>query len=291
MRIRNLLPALVLVACSAANTSPPTGSGSPADGGSPLPAAAGGDGGDATEHSSPGTGPNANVGSGQSPNAALKVLSFTSTVGTLTNEANSDDVTFIAIVIDTKGLDSIAGGALLDDSGATYGAFGAGSTKGTYTAHVTLADVDRVHTVEFQRNSSNRNFVAKFYDNDGNVATATLPIKLQCELRVGGAYLDACAGYCVDLVNDQNNCGSCGHMCPSGTRCTNSTCLPPSNLGCFEQGNYPARTCSEFCSAVGKTCVSANSYAPADTTCSKTATAQTCTSNLSTGSYVSCVCQ
>jgi hypothetical protein len=34
-----------------------------------------------------------------------------------------------------------------------------------------------------------------------------------------------CSGKCVDLLTDNNNCGSCGYTCPTGTRCEGSgTC-------------------------------------------------------------------
>jgi hypothetical protein len=34
----------------------------------------------------------------------------------------------------------------------------------------------------------------------------------------------ACSGACVNEQTDDHNCGSCGHVCPSGVSCTNGTC-------------------------------------------------------------------
>lgn len=50
---------------------------------------------------------------------------------------------------DTKGLDTIAGGQLKDPDGHTYGAFGAGSTKGTYTVTVDWTSVNSTFPIDF----------------------------------------------------------------------------------------------------------------------------------------------
>jgi serine/threonine protein kinase len=45
-----------------------------------------------------------------------------------------------------------------------------------------------------------------------------------------------CNGNCVDLKNDFHNCGSCGHVCGSGTTCVNGVCTqqacPSDQIGC-----------------------------------------------------------
>ena len=45
------------------------------------------------------------------------------------------------------------------------------------------------------------------------------PVQLVCPLPTV-----ACAGQCIDVSNDPNNCGACGKFCPSGL-CENGVCL------------------------------------------------------------------
>jgi hypothetical protein len=53
---------------------------------------------------------------------------------------------------------------------------------------------------------------AKFFDNSGNVATASLPLGFYC-----GANKEdpACGRHCIDIQHDDKNCGACGHDCTS----------------------------------------------------------------------------
>ncbi|MCB9644156.1 MAG: hypothetical protein H6728_13860 [Myxococcales bacterium] len=38
---------------------------------------------------------------------------------------------------------------------------------------------------------------------------------------------DLCNGSCVDLEKDDKNCGSCGHVCPTGQHCAANACVDP----------------------------------------------------------------
>jgi hypothetical protein len=39
-----------------------------------------------------------------------------------------------------------------------------------------------------------------------------------------------CNGTCVDLQTNNNNCGTCGNVCPSGATCSGGQCLCPPGL-------------------------------------------------------------
>lgn len=48
-----------------------------------------------------------------------------------------------------------------------------------------------------------------------------------CVDSCGGEYSQigmTCSGRCVDTNNDDQNCGTCDHACPSGTRCAGGAC-------------------------------------------------------------------
>jgi len=36
-----------------------------------------------------------------------------------------------------------------------------------------------------------------------------------------------CDSVCVNLTNDENNCGSCGNECPAGYTCVSGVCVAP----------------------------------------------------------------
>ncbi len=91
---------------------------------------------------------------GQSPSGELKIVSLSTTVSTVTGgnptSTESAGVTFVAIVTDAHGLDSIAGGQLIDKDGRTYAAFGAGSNKGTFAATIDFAAMNTVRAIDFE---------------------------------------------------------------------------------------------------------------------------------------------
>ena len=62
-----------------------------------------------------------------------------------------------------------------------------------------------------------------------------------------------CNGVCVDLENDDDNCGACGHVCKA-----------PETFGSCEEGSCPAalwcspgpvETCDDVCDSFGQRCI------------------------------------
>lgn len=198
-----------------------------------------------------------------SAQGALRIVDLSSTVSVLTGgrreATDSETVTFIAIVTDSRGLDAIAGGQLLDDTGATYGAFGAGAQKGTYTVTIGWDDANRIRPLDFGPQNAEREFVAKFFDNGGDVATAKIKLRLAC--RAGDKSLvDACGGQCVDWRTDPEHCGGC-KPCAIGLECKSSACSQPTldsdgRTSCISVASVlPKTTCNDVCATIGKTCL------------------------------------
>ncbi len=182
----------------------------------------------------------------------LTVLQLTSTTSTLTD---ADTVTFLAIVTDDGGLDTIAGGTLTDDTNATYGGFNTASTKGTYSLTLSWAQIDRIRALDFRAPGMTRTFTATFFDNRANKAVAALSIGFRC--GPNGDH-DGCHNLgCVDLANDSANCGACGHACSVPDGCLNRACVPPSYATCTANGSQQRTTCAAHCVSIGKTCVMA----------------------------------
>ena len=200
-------------------------------------------------------------------------------------------ITFIAIVTDTAGLDAIAGGQLMDESGATFAAFGAGANKGTYSATLDWVAMNTIHAAEFGLEGGTRTFVAKFFDNHKNEATAQVEIKLACRSAKTKGLLGACGGACIDVSRDANNCGTCGNACAD---CVNSTCVPPTftpdpvspqfvQSNCLSPtGLAVGTTCANLCLARGGTsaCTRTLLFAAGDATCDDFSSDGTCGSDM-----------
>lgn len=209
----------------------------------------------------------ADAATADSGNGALKIVHVTSTVPTITNrpltfsQNETDKVEFVAIVTDTGGLDAIAGGTLEDDSGATYGAFGAGSTKGTYSVSLTFTAMNLVRPAEFPRAGGTRKFFAHFFDNAGNQAKAEVDIGLRCRDE-NDQFQAACAGSCINTDISKYWCGSCTNHCATvsdangsfneGDYCRSGGCLKEVRRTCVPT-NDPnrARTCDAVCAGYG----------------------------------------
>jgi len=236
-----------------------------------------------------GTGGNATGGSaGGSTGGSLAIVSFTATTATLTggspSSTETDSATLTAIVTDSYGLDTIAGGQLLDDAGLTLAAFTAGANKSTFTAAVSWTGINLVSPITFLTSSGQRTFTAKFYDNQGNTATANLTLALMCRgLTILGnsALLPACAGTCTDTTG-YANCGACGSACLSPGICQNAKCTTTAasttKLCLYVASVDPMLTCNAFCATANLTCTDGGlSYALA---CSPISASLACSSKV-----------
>jgi hypothetical protein len=140
-----------------------------------------------------------------------------------------------------------------------------------------------------------------FHDHCGdcNTACATTEWCTQGHCcSVGTAY---CSGACTDVLGDKNNCGSCGHVCPSQTpvcsdgQCTtaivyseaftggsiaSTQCTAWNTFRSSLSGTYSSITISGSYDTTGRTCTGTG----ANTLCQALHNATT-VSNLSCGSY------
>jgi hypothetical protein len=195
---------------------------------------------------------------GPTPAGTLSVVSLTSTSQRLTGgkplPTETESVTFVAIVIDGKGLDHIAGGHLVDESGATYAPFGAGATKGTYAATLTFAAMNQVRIADFPVGGGSRKFSARFFDNDGNTATASIDLALACRDERFGL-VGSCGGICTDVATDGSSCGKCGTACGAGQRCNAGLCGAQTADECLHKRWFgPNTTCAAVCAQRGEAC-------------------------------------
>ena len=99
----------------------------------------------------------------------------------------------------------------------------------------------------------------------------------------GPGFVD-CGGICVDLANDDFDCGACGFTCSSLDTCVGGQCVPASS--CFADGSgcsFDSDCCTGVCSTGDQTC---GCVADLSTGCG---TDSDCC--LSTDSCISGVCQ
>lgn len=286
--------AWLVVACSGGASEPPSGTNATPDDSNVTPDGGASDGGATDAH-------NAHTSTGSSANGQLTIVSVTPTSTIMTGGAplatESSAVTFIAIVTDTAGLDAIAGGQLMDDTGATYAAFGAGANKGTFSATLDWVTMNQIRVAEFTAPGGKRTFIAKFFDNLKNEATASVELNLACR-RASGESVGACGGACSAVARERKNCGSCGNVCATSV-CFNGTCAPPPfapvptdpkfvQTDClprsaFESGMNCGTLCDEYQRVTGQDvdCGQLFYFAPTDTTCSGGATGGDCLNNMS----------
>ena len=63
-------------------------------------------------------------------------------------------------------------------------------------------------------------------DAFGGTTTTTTASSTTTTTMCPGAQTN-CSGTCVDLTNNNENCGHCGNVCPNGTLCSGGNCLIP----------------------------------------------------------------
>ncbi len=162
-----------------------------------------------------------------------------------------------ATVVDPE--DDLASGRLETEAGVSIGVF-VNASDSAYVFPLGWQMLTQVDPVEFEGIGLHTLYV-RFMDVEGHITREPVQIELECST---GA---ACGGRCVDLTQDDENCGRCGRVCADqgSSWCSAGFCTPqltdciPIGGGitcdevCEERGNYcTARsTCSNRAGEVG----------------------------------------
>jgi hypothetical protein len=177
------------------------------------------------------------------PPGAPIFLSFGTNTSRLTE---GESVRFVAVLSDTVALQNLVGGHLTDPSGVIqYGAFVA-DEQGAYSLDLSWAQLNHARAIEFAA-SEVRTFRAEFFDISGTSAARTTEVLLHCN------GVSACAGECVDLGTNAQNCGvcrrPCSHTCMSGS-CLFTTQILGNHMSCNDvcAGTSSGATCAASCS-------------------------------------------
>ena len=199
--------------------------------------------------------PKGDGGGGGGGDNELAIVSLSSTSTKLTGgtptTGESSTTSIVAIVTDTRGLDSIAGGTLLDENGATYAAFVASADKSTFTASLTWDQVTQAVPITYDGTATTRKFIAKFFDNRGGSVTSDIKLDLAC--RDADGIQSACSGKCVNKTDDGENCGACGKVCKPGFVCDGSQC--ETIFSCYRaRAAGPGSTCAQMCRERRQSC-------------------------------------
>lgn len=158
-------------------------------------------------------------------------------------------VIFTAVVTDPDGLVDIAGGILSSEDGVVgYGAFVATGQEGAYTIEISWDALQQVESIDFLQSELVRIFRVEFFDQAAHSVVETVDLTLFC---VEGS---ACAGVCIDVILDGDNCGKCGKICKGGAEaCGDAMCLPAYGE-CINMGTG-FQTCNAYCASIGESCI------------------------------------
>jgi hypothetical protein len=205
-----------------------------------------------------------------------------------TEVSEGESVVFSAVVTDPDGIDDVIGGVLRTDAGAILGAFATAENEGAYSLSITWAELDQQQDITFASGGSQvRNFVAEFFDQTGRSVTHAASVTVTCHGK------GACDAHCIDLQNDDLNCGTCGNKCDALHVCGVGNCISASS--CVPK----QASCDVICQGMGKTCVDkcfqnngtgfgAKVYPLA--ACGGTSVVTFCAQNLATATTVQCCC-
>lgn len=164
--------------------------------------------------------------------------------------SEGESVTFTATVTHPDGPEAIAGGSLTTpDGSATYGPFvlAGGST---YSIEITWDQIHRIEPIEFTSDQI-RSFRTEFFDTTARRGMYSVDLTLSC-----GDFA-ACDGVCVDLINNDENCGECRLECVRRGAasefggCETGECLPTWS-DCYVYSAF--ENCEDVCSEEGKVC-------------------------------------
>jgi hypothetical protein len=124
-----------------------------------------------------------------------------------------ESVTFTVEIFDPDGADTIEGGTLLVPGAAEYGIFTPVPGSDRWVLTLNWNKINFVEPIYTEVTGTTRSFDVVFRDVDGHEAYATVELLLDC----AGGLESACAGQCLTLGSDPENCGQCGRVC-SGER-------------------------------------------------------------------------
>jgi len=186
-------------------------------------------------------GSGSNLGSSSSSSKdAPRFLAFGTDVSSLT--ANQS-VIFSAVLTDPDGINDVIGGDLTSADGKiTYGSFATTENEGAYSLTLSWGEIQQTQDISFKQNEM-RQFVASFYDAEGNNVQQQVTIELTCN---GGF---ACQGACASGA--ATDCGvkalalqSCSQVCSAANMSCDSTQTNPGVASFYDGESIALTSCS-----------------------------------------------